>query len=302
MADGQKNEQDQNLRDILGFDPNPPADEPGTSTSGFKGERRGFPENWREIFKKSAKAANHHLSKDPFVDEANLFTISNWVHGISRNFGMYYPEEERFLFPSSLFLEDYPSRRLRFHTSSIDKITSATADFGGDKHSTEWSPIQISKDIGSNRSGGRSMEIHYAEDGNLIKIILRVIPFSPNGRYHNSYKSEVVYDYKGGVQSTGDFDVLTDEDRQSGILKVERVEQGDVKDEIEVPVKIDPQALKDKWIDPRLLENPQNPDPSLDLSWKGVDFFHDAGLRWDAVADDSFHSLTRLSAEEPPEL
>ena len=297
MADGQQNEQDKNLKDILGFDPNATTDEPKRPAPSFKDERRGFPDNWKEVFKQSVK--NYHsLGNEEIITEDldNLFSVSKnpMFNAVTRCFYRYSQKGRHFEGSSYAFLPDNPeeeSQRLSFITNS-DNDDFVDISFQKEKR---WAPITIQKS-----SGKRRVVAMYSERGDIQGFEFgqfEMIPNNITGHIaYGAYDEDHGWHY--GAISPRDEDLLKldlEEDKEHDMVIVRRTEDGEVKDVIEFPMKIDPQALKDKWLDPRLLEDPKNPDPSLDLSWKGRDFFHDAGLRWDAVADDSLHSLTRIS-------
>lgn len=96
MADADQHE---NLKDILGFDPNSSSDEP-TGGGGFvprpKDERHGWPENWRDLLEeaKSRRGFETHIGG---VDE-ELFAIFKRINpeGVNRSYFSFDASKKQF--------------------------------------------------------------------------------------------------------------------------------------------------------------------------------------------------------------
>lgn len=329
MADGQ-GLKDQNLRDVLGFDP---TEDPGRFSSQVpqpKDESTGFPENWRELFhaniKGSARTDEKHGGGLIVEDPENLFSIRdrrryNGIdNGFSREYHRYaqganrvegqrgfegYTLPPRFETSSSALLPAAAEgkQRLFLHTRSDNSETSSI-EFNGD-----WLPRDDQVVIKKAGVGGREFKVAYDKDGNVGQVDFHIVhtredvdaegvpDIYADDYFLRKYESEGRWYDGGDKDNIGELEM--EEDKKTGRIIIRRTENGEVKDEMEFPMKINPQALKDKWLPYELLRNPKNPDTRLDENWRGVDFFHDAGLRWDAVADDSLHSLTQIPEPAP---
>lgn len=298
--------EDSNLRDVLGFDPSESSDRDFSPTpSSSHPERRDWPENWREMF-----IAQQDSPLTEHVDVDNLFTISKpfslvkaYGESIQRTYYGFNPDSKEkrkfqnvrsvvmppkkmedgyYSFQSGREGEDSEYVRISFNPKDAQNIGNF--------------PIEIIK----GGVGDRGIQVDYDENGELLDVRLAIRPdvvhlnAGSTDIYQDNREVSIYRDLENKWKAGGDFgevefDELFDENR----LIFRRIQNGEVKDDVEVPLKIDQEELKRKWLGEKLLEDPANHDTQLDEGWR-VDFFHDAGLRWDAVADDSFHSLTRI--------
>ncbi len=283
--------QHENLTEILGFDPNA-STEPrgiGDGTPKPKSERYGWPKDWKQLFQDEmvGKGRNRLV----YQDAERLFAISTFPAGkviIERSYYSYDPEAEGF-------------RAVSGATFSDDKFTlSARAD--NDSHYSltydekALVPIRVGEKI-----GGRMLDIHYLGNGQLHGVewashSLEGDGSSPMKKTNVYYSPENGFEFskKDGVE----LDISVSE-TGTGILK--RLENSEVLDILEVPLTLSLDKInkiKDSVPD-ELLRHPDNPNTKLDEGWRGVDFFHELGLKWDPVADDSLHSLTPIPVPAP---
>lgn len=324
-----KNEQAQNLIDALGFDPNEDPTRFSSQVPQPTDERTGFPENWKALFhiniKESAIIDQKHGGGVIVEDPENLFSIRDRrryngtdnefareyyryvgrLHRVEGQHGFVGYEAARFEPSSYAFLPaatDEKQRILLLTRSDNSQVSSI--EFNGHRNPGD-DPIEIEK----SGIGGREFTVGYDKDGNVGQVNFHIrytrddmdadgVPDVYTDQYSlGEYRYEGRWYSGGGRNDIGKLEM--EEDKKTGRVILRRIEDGEVKDEMEFPMKIDPQALKERWLHDALLKDPRNPDTRLDEKWRGVDFFHDAGLRWDAVADDKLHSLTKIPKPAP---
>ncbi len=293
MVDPQS-EQDQNFRDVLGFDPNSSSEEATGGEGGIpkpKDEHSSWPKDWKEIFKQVRIPIHHNRLNINllFRDPDNLFGIDEDDYGIDRGYFAFDQSLNSFQRKNYFYVDnDRQSLGVRLESDNHD-----WSGFNIDPL-RKWANASISKMI-----GGRDLTVYYS-DGKFDFVTLEVIPHS---RVIDSDKDIIDYGLvRHGNSLSPTVSGLALEgkiDEEKEIAEIQRLEKGKVIDTFSIPLNVDFNKIKEECFPQELLRDPKDPNTALDDSWKGVDFFHEAGLRWDAVADDSLHSLTRLSAEDP---
>jgi hypothetical protein len=275
MADADQHE---NLKDILGFDPNASKDSFRTSVPKVDDERRGWPEDWRERFERGVKGWQEVLFQDP----DRLFTVGHNISQIVRSYSRYNHMLGIFQGASTLHRPD--------NTEAISIINY------GDNNTYTWFKMHDSAEFSKKKVGERSVDVSYDPNGNLKAVSFEIRQPTPDNSFA-ARKAKILGSGKIDKNAQFDFEVAEDEEAKSLVLK--RVENGDVKDIIEVPRHVDLKIIRESLVLDELMKNPRNPDPNLDVAWRGVDVFHMSGMRWDPVADDSLHSLTPIPPPAP---
>lgn len=245
----------------------------------LRSERFGWPADWENRFKSALIVPGVNILH---ADSDNLFFIAALEYDeIERAYGRYNGSTESFVKGCSLYDNGFS---LRLHTPT-DGITFVSFEYDGYR-------VTFAK----HHIGARTLKASYKSDGNLTEIEFIII--QPDTTIKGMVPFVRIFgDRKVDVLSNLDLNVS--ESEKDGVFILERLENGDIKDIIEVPKKVDVEGLRNKFIPDELLNNLKSFDTSLDDGWRGVDFFHEAGIRWDAVADDSFHSLTPIPPPAP---
>lgn len=74
-------------------------------------------------------------------------------------------------------------------------------------------------------------------------------------------------------------DTQVEYDKENGLVKLKRETNGEIRDEITIPTKIDSQQITQELIPAQLQNNPLEADPEHD-HWKTTDLKHDLGIDW----------------------
>lgn len=279
MADPGQNE---NLKELLGFDPDETV--------------QAFPQSTNEkgdLIRKFEEFTGG--DKDiTYSDPNRLFTVSKYGH---RKFYRFDNRYRRSFSPGNeLHISDRYDEQISL-TLRSDNNDFTTVTWGEDKHEKKEEDRHYAGI--TYKIAGRELELSY-RSGKLSRV--RLVATPENAREHSEVST--IPEFVGVfwlrrnivTERGGQLPGITSEiDSKNGVMRVVRKSKGRIVDQISVPLSADLDAIKTNLFPEELLRNPQTQNEEVDKYWRGVDVFSEMGAKWDTLADDELKSLVRIS-------
>lgn len=188
--------------------------------------------------------------------------------------------------------------KIRFHESasawfwklgesliiSIDQLGEA-ADWKLERTQIEFNP-QITKC--EFRLANRAAEVIFTEEGPILDFVSgidRFDPFQFDGEYYMNYNTAAkellkVLAKKGNLEwsdRSSKYDLTVKKD----VMKLKRVENGILGDELLIPRKINQEEIIQTLFDHSTLKDPLNAPLELDNSWRFANLMDTVGVKWE---------------------
>ena len=291
------------LSEILGFNPDT------GEVLEDRGNLRPVPEELQREFLEAFEGFKFPL------DKKHLMVISPKIaerpyEDISRDYLTYSgelsdDEKQRHLrpFARTAFLHLSSFKDGQYGYIGISR-SSETENFGH----RDWEGLSIDTDGGpwGNRSlgysshvNGESIRASYDETGFLVSASLAV---SSTGKVTSFYfdrdSSPPVRDIEAIERSRKDRETfrrlmrgeLVEKETNGshfiaqvidGVLVIQRLCEEREFDNLFIPVQISPEVIRDKLVDPKILEDPVNAPASLDINWRYANLMGTVGIKWE---------------------
>lgn len=282
--------QNDSLKEILGFDPESGVRvEERSGLTTIKETKIAIPEDvqdeFLEVFEREREFTAIHPQK--------LLTIASSPQGVTRSYYSWQPSlEGRTSFP--LVVEaNFKKDADRFEPSGIlfqgEALPSQAGKFIAGRYiAHEFSTINF-RDFDSNITSfqiaiaERLCYLKYTNKGSLIEINFWMQRQGAAflDEHGISLQAEIgklldqgTFEEKRGVNNYK-FTVLEEK------INLKRFEEGELKDELMLPRKIDQKAIIEELFDSPTLEDPIKAPPELDDSWRFANLMEVVGVKWE---------------------
>ena len=310
-------EQNENLKQILEFDPNDSSDSNNLEIQPIKSSPTPLDRIAKQtgISKETLKASfvsNTSMlvgGGDVYQDPDNVFTVDGNENGerayytfntISNKFELgvklnYYNKD--FFVKGAVYRQEEGTGGMRDNTNAI---------FYRDSHV-----------VFKAEKGKRGIEASYDKDGNLTGIVFKLSSYPGIEKDMEMDGAEALptlevqkkllerVRHVGKIEgkdwikneewfNTGDFkpEDFTIE-YMNGKVTLKRSESGKETDVVSVFLQIDADSLADDFIPNLLLRDPQTHELNFDRNWKQKDALYEAGIDWQITNNDSWNTLMR---------
>lgn len=288
-------EQDKNLKEILGFDPDGTTEKDTPGKRSVASEQSLLPQNWSELFQEHIRSLyTDRIKAESQVSKKKPFAILSINESFDGGAKVEMAQRIYFAFKGDGEIKSDFTEATRLDVRhSEGEIINIYMVVNSDAYSFEY--IKFEEDTSMKLGAGvvnRGINVTYRPDGTLEKITISSYSQEDAGRLPS--ESIVKFGQDGNVKDileATDNKIEVERDSTIKNVHVRRLFEEEEVDDISIPIAVDIQRLKEDLFPDELLRNPEDPNMDLDLSWKGIASLTKVGVGWTPAGVDKEDSI-----------